>query len=118
TVLFSSHLLDEVERVSDHVALIDHGRLAVCAALDDLKEAHRCLTLHFAEPRSQPPNLTGALAWQGGGREWTTVCSSGAGLREEAACLGARVVAERLPSLEDVFVARVGARTVPTREEV
>ena len=26
TVLFSSHLLDEVERVSDRVAMIDHGR--------------------------------------------------------------------------------------------
>src|SRR3954463_7499006 len=27
TVLFSSHLLDEVERVSDHVALLDRGRV-------------------------------------------------------------------------------------------
>ena len=40
TVLFSSHLLDEVERVSDHVALIDRGRI-VLSALDAIKAAHR-----------------------------------------------------------------------------
>src|SRR5213596_229123 len=27
TVLFSSHLLDEVEEVADHVTMIDHGRI-------------------------------------------------------------------------------------------
>ena len=30
TVLFSSHLLDEVERVSDHLALLERGRLQFC----------------------------------------------------------------------------------------
>src|SRR4029077_15535935 len=44
TVLFSSHLLDEVERVSDHVAMIDHGRMVLCAELDDIKETHCRLT--------------------------------------------------------------------------
>src|SRR5262249_23250301 len=39
TVLFSSHLLEEVERVSDHVALIHQGRMVFSGALDDLKEA-------------------------------------------------------------------------------
>src|SRR5262245_46418480 len=38
TVLFSSHLLDEVERVSDHVALIHRGQVALCASLDAIKE--------------------------------------------------------------------------------
>ncbi|OGU04016.1 MAG: ABC transporter ATP-binding protein, partial [Gemmatimonadetes bacterium RBG_16_66_8] len=29
TVLFSSHLLDEVERVADHVTMISHGRIVL-----------------------------------------------------------------------------------------
>jgi ABC-2 type transport system ATP-binding protein len=37
TVLFSSHLLHEVERVADCVVMIDGGRLVKCAGLDDLK---------------------------------------------------------------------------------
>ncbi len=52
TVLFSSHLLDEVERVSDHVALIDRGRIVLCGPLDEVKASHRRLTLRFDEPRA------------------------------------------------------------------
>src|SRR5207244_462054 len=44
TVLFSSHLLDEVERVSDHVALIDRGRVLTQGPLDEVRGAHRLLT--------------------------------------------------------------------------
>jgi ABC-2 type transport system ATP-binding protein len=40
TVLFSSHLLDEVERVADHVTMISHGRIVLSAPLDALKQAH------------------------------------------------------------------------------
>ena len=41
TVLFSSHLLEEVEQVADHVTIIDHGRIVVSAPLDEIREAHR-----------------------------------------------------------------------------
>jgi ABC-2 type transport system ATP-binding protein len=37
TVLFSSHLLHEVERVADQVILIDNGRLVRSGTLEDLK---------------------------------------------------------------------------------
>ena len=41
TVLFSSHLLDEVEEVADHVTMIDHGRIVLSAPLDEIKSMHR-----------------------------------------------------------------------------
>jgi len=41
TVLFSSHLLDEVEQVADHVTMISHGRIVLSAPLDTLKQTHR-----------------------------------------------------------------------------
>src|SRR5688572_20908828 len=44
TVLFSSHLLDEVERVADRVALVHDGRLVMSDGLDNIKAAHRRLT--------------------------------------------------------------------------
>ncbi len=40
TVLFSSHLLEEVEQVADHVTMIRQGRVVVSAPLKELKEAH------------------------------------------------------------------------------
>ena len=41
TVLFSSHLLDEVEEVADHVTMIDHGTIVLSAPLEELKSSHR-----------------------------------------------------------------------------
>ena len=36
TVLLSSHLLDEVQRICDHVAILDHGRLVTSGPIADL----------------------------------------------------------------------------------
>ena len=41
TVLFSSHLLEEVEQVADSVTIINHGRVVLSAPLEEIKEAHR-----------------------------------------------------------------------------
>jgi ABC-2 type transport system ATP-binding protein len=117
TVLFSSHLLDEVERVSDHVAVINRGRVIVSGALDAVKERHHRLTLRFPESRARPPALNGALQWQGAGQEWTAVCSGTLGdLQEAAAALGARVVDRGRPSLDEILVAQVGAGRTPPAE--
>src|SRR5207253_4725253 len=43
TVLFSSHLLEEVERVADHVTMISGGRLALSAPLDEIRQSHGSL---------------------------------------------------------------------------
>jgi ABC-2 type transport system ATP-binding protein len=41
TVLFSSHLLEEVEQVADHVTMISKGKIVLSAPLDAIKESHR-----------------------------------------------------------------------------
>jgi len=63
TVLFSSHLLDEVERVADHVTMISHGEIVISGTLAEIRESHR--------------------------------------------------VGDRVPSLDEVFVARVGMSAAP-----
>jgi ABC-2 type transport system ATP-binding protein len=109
TVLFSSHLLHEVERVADRVAMIHKGRVVFDSALDDVKDTHRWLTLRFAEAQRRPPALAGVLAWDGAGCEWTALCRGRPGeVREAAAAAGARVVEERVPSLDEIFVAQAG----------
>jgi ABC-2 type transport system ATP-binding protein len=40
TVLFSSHLLEEVEQVADHVTMISQGKIVLSAPLDEIKESH------------------------------------------------------------------------------
>jgi ABC-2 type transport system ATP-binding protein len=41
TVLFSSHLLEEVEQVADHVTMINEGKIVLSAPLDAIRESHR-----------------------------------------------------------------------------
>lgn len=116
TVLFSSHLLAEVERVSDRVAMMRAGRIVFCDALDRIRQSHARVALRFAEGRSSPPAMTGVLSWAGGGREWTAVCATPAGqswgdlqeLQSAAAAVGAQVVDQSALTLDEIFLARTG----------
>ncbi len=108
TVLFSSHLLDEVERVADRVAIIHQGRIMLTSSMDEIKETHRRITLRFEESMSQPPVLVGSLAHEGNGAEWTYICNGEAEqLRFAASAIGATVVGDSALSLDEIFVTRV-----------
>ena len=108
TVLFSSHLLDEVERVADHVAMLHEGRLVACDSLDQIRRRHHRFLIRFDQPQNSSPQLPGALSCQGDGQEWTVLCNGG---REELVqavlARGAKIVEEASPSLEEIFVSRV-----------
>lgn len=41
TVLFSTHVLSDVERICDHVAVLHNGKLALSGTLAEMKERHR-----------------------------------------------------------------------------
>jgi ABC-2 type transport system ATP-binding protein len=106
TVIFSSHLLDEVERVSDYLAMLHRGTLRFCAPMDDIRMRHRRVVLHFERPQAAPPNVSGAIRVDGAGREWTVICD--AGKMHPAAMaqhLGAALVDDTVASLDEIFVA-------------
>jgi ABC-2 type transport system ATP-binding protein len=108
TVLFSSHLLDEVERVADRVAIIHQGRILLTSTMDEIKDSHRRVTLRFGQVLEQAPSLVGSLSVDGEGAEWTYVCSGESEqLRRAAEALGATVVGEAALSLDEIFVNRV-----------
>jgi beta-exotoxin I transport system ATP-binding protein len=57
-VLFSSHVLAEVERVCDRVVILQRGRLAHEQVMADLQEG-RLVVARFAGPAQEPPDLPG-----------------------------------------------------------
>ena len=71
TIMLSSHLLDEVERISDRVAMLKGGHILFTGELDDIKQTHHRLTLRFLDERRRPPELNGVLSWEGRGCVWT-----------------------------------------------
>jgi ABC-2 type transport system ATP-binding protein len=107
TVLFSTHLLEEVERVADEIAMMFHGRIVLRGPLDEVKASHHRLILRFASPQPVTPKLPGVLSIRGSGLEWTVICN---GARQEvvaaATRLGGQVVLEETPSLDEIFSAQ------------
>lgn len=61
TILFSSHLLSDVERVADHIAILDHSILRAHCHLDTFRERVRQYVLDFADTAPPLPKIPGLL---------------------------------------------------------
>jgi ABC-2 type transport system ATP-binding protein len=106
-VIFSSHLLDEVERMSDHVTMLHRGCLTLSGALDDVRRSYQRSRVRFTQPFDQPPALETALAMEGGGRTWSVVHSGSLEqFHHSVLTLGGEVVESRDATLEEIFLAR------------
>jgi ABC-2 type transport system ATP-binding protein len=111
TVFFSSHLLDEVELVADHVTMMSNGRVVLSAPLRSMLERHRCLTVRFPDGQSRPPGGLRALHWEARGQLWETIVDGDSTeVRQQLALQRAEVVSERAATLDEVFLAHVGSR--------
>jgi ABC-2 type transport system ATP-binding protein len=114
TVIFSSHLLDEIERVSDHLAMLHRGRLRLCGPLEEVTASHRRIVLQFELPQPGPPTLPGAVRVTGADRVWTVI---GETSRLDRAAIarnfGAQIADESPASLEEVFIAHAGVAAEP-----
>jgi ABC-2 type transport system ATP-binding protein len=64
TVLFSSHILADVERVADRVVVIDKGRLRADCSLETFRTAIRKVVLHFGDAAPAEVNLEGLLHYR------------------------------------------------------
>jgi ABC-2 type transport system ATP-binding protein len=47
TVFFSSHQIADVERIADHVCILEKGQLVVDASMDDIRQSYRQIKLVF-----------------------------------------------------------------------
>ncbi len=109
TVLFSSHLLEEVERLSDHVIMIQDGNIVMDEPLEILGQSHHVSELRFVEIQTQLPALSEVLTVSGEGRSWHVIhCGSPDQLSDAVRSLRGELVSTRNASLEEIFIARVG----------
>ncbi len=118
TVLFSSHVLGDVERICDRVAILDHGDLVVEGSLDELLE-------RYAQPvwrvEAEPGEDAGlqALADRLRGLAWVTAAVAEHGVLTIAVSDVGVASRQLLPEVGDSGVAVVSvARARPTLEDV
>jgi ABC-2 type transport system ATP-binding protein len=117
TVVFSSHLLDEVERISDRVAMLRSGNIRFVGDMDRIKETHHRLTIRFVEEPSGPLRVEGLLSAEGRGREWLIHARGELDdLQMAISAMNAEVVAHQPLTLDEIFIAHVGATHGDTME--
>ncbi len=76
TVLFSSHLLDEVDRVCDSVALMRDGRIVETLTTEQLESRYCEIICRPAEGWIAPADVSSLFGWRQIGREWSAVLDS------------------------------------------
>ena len=69
TVFFSTHILSELERVADSIAIIDRGKLKVSGEIDKLKTSIRTIRMTFDDAAPSNVMVDGLLRVQGNGRD-------------------------------------------------
>jgi ABC-2 type transport system ATP-binding protein len=107
TVIFSSHLLDEVERMCDHVTVLHLGKVAVQGSVDQVRAMHRVTQVRFPNRLDSTPDLEGALSIAGDGRSWSVVHTSPLeALCEDVARAGGEITESRIATLEEILIAR------------
>ena len=118
TVLFSSHVLADVERICDRIAILDHGRLVVEGALEDLLDRY-ALPVYRVEAE---PGEAEALERLSAGLQdapWVTGAAVEHGVLTVAVAEPAVAARELLPAIAAAGVAVVSvARARPTLEDV
>jgi len=109
TVIFSSHLLEEVERLSDHVTMIHQGKITLDSSLELINKNHHWSSIGFTDPQNSLPTLEGVVEISGEGRFFSAVHQGPIDAFQNAVHkIGGEIIESRHATLEEVFISRVG----------
>jgi ABC-2 type transport system ATP-binding protein len=109
-VLFSTHILSDVERVADRVIIMNEGKIAAHDTLEALRARFCKLSLLFHKPPPDDFEIPGALRLDRGLREWVAVMEADTNVDRLRLQAEIADVAIHPMTLEDVFVELLGKK--------
>jgi len=119
TVLFSSHLLDEVERVADDVCMIHHGHVVLNGGLDQIKSQYHMFGIRPKNGDLQLNNIPGVIRVSKMGYRYQVMYEGSEDKgKEEIQKKGGDIIDITTPSLEDIFIAYVKKQDKELNHEI
>jgi ABC-2 type transport system ATP-binding protein len=118
TILFSSHILSDVERIADRIGIITAGKLVVDCPLEELKERVKKLQVIFPEAAPQNLYLQEIVNQQIDGREMVITVANWNERKQTVLNTFKPASCTEIPmSLEDIFIecTRPSAELVESR---
>jgi len=111
TILFSSHMLSDVERVADEIAVLDRGVLRASCGLETFRRQVRQITLRHGSATLELPRLPGLLqTFRTEGEISLTIANMEASDEEALRALPGVSFEEEPMGLEEAFIGYVGDR--------
>jgi len=118
-IIFSTHQMDQAERLSDAICLIDHGRVVLSGPVREVKQryGHNSLHVEFDGDGTLLERLPGVRGGMVSGRAAELEIADGTRPQEVIAMINdaveLRKVELREPSLNSIFLRMVGAVEAP-----
>jgi len=112
TVIFSSHLLEEVERVCDHLIMLDKGRVLLFDSMENILAKHRRFIIRDNEKlnRKTWSELSEVIHVESSENEWLVdIFGDIDNFRARLDDLNSAVLSERNLSLNEIFVSRTSS---------
>jgi ABC-2 type transport system ATP-binding protein len=111
TIFFSSHLLSDVERVADHIAILDHSILRAACSVETFRQRLRQYVLTFSGAPPQAPQIPGLLQALRAGHEMRlTLVNVTDATQAAMRALNPLSISETPLSLEDAFISYLSER--------
>ncbi len=105
TILFSSHILGDVERVADRIGILEEGMLRVDCPTEHFRESVKKLVLEFAEAPPEFPGCPGLVSHRQIDNRIELIVVGHDGERQQVIeSLGPRAVEVLDLNLEDAFI--------------
>jgi ABC-2 type transport system ATP-binding protein len=114
TIFFSSHLLEDVERVADYVAILDRSVLRACCSVEAFRSHVRLFILRYANGAVPPnglPSVRGLLqARREPGELRLTIAGADEATRQTLRDFGAASIEETQVGFGDALIGYLGDR--------
>jgi len=118
TILFSSHILSDVERIADRIGILVAGKLVVDCTLEELKNRVKKLRLIFSQHAPQNLHLTEIINQQAQDRELVVTIANYSPQKQAVIDTFKPVTCMEMPmTLEDIFIECTKTEPLPLTVE-